>query len=335
MFIRLAHIMGEVHVVLIAVSATDIASTNQSDALMEMASWSPCDSVEGQPTFKRLHARIWILPGSVLREDFLARRWMQATGEIVDEIIFPSRHSAASGRPSLTLHPIGVMQLDESETPPYGGKAGDAPPPSTRLASWWQELVKMSEDADLGESFDTSLEVTHHGPWLEVPSLFIEVGSTVETWGHEAAAHLLADIIHRGLGLDGSEGFGSWDPLENSGHPVLITLGGGHYAPRANNLGLHPDLRIGHMLATYALPFTKPLVEGEEPLGNWKQSINAAFESTKRAYPNGVILFSMDKKAFKGWQRQAIRDHLEFLKAPLLTSKGILALLEENSSNVL
>ena len=322
--------MGEVHVTLIAVSATDIASTNQSDALMNMAHWDSMEPVEGQPSFKRLNSRIWILPGSVLREDFLARRWMMATGEFVDEVIFPSRHSAASGRPSLTLHPVGVMQLDEDETPPYGGKAGDAPPPSTRLASWWQELVRKSEHVELGEDFDTSLEVTHHGPWLEVPSLFIEVGSTAETWGHEGAAEFLADIIHRGLGLDGGDGFGSWDPLNDKGKPVLITLGGGHYAPRANNLGLHPGLRIGHMLATYALPFVAPSVEGDEPLGNWKQSINAAFDATKRAYPNGHIIFSMDKKAFKGWQRQAIRNHLESLSAPLMTSKAILSLLDDN-----
>ena len=112
------------------------------------------------------------------------------------------------------------------------------------------------------------------------------------------AASLLADIIQRGLGLDGSEGFGSWNPQADIDQPVLITLGGGHYAPRANNLGLQPGLRIGHMLATYALPFIAPQIEGEEPLGNWKQSINAAFEATKRAYPNGKIIFSMDKKAF-------------------------------------
>lgn len=320
--------MDDVHVVLIAVSGTDIASTNQADALRRFEEWVELEPVENQPAFGRMNVRMWILPGSVLREDFLARRWKNATGESVDEIIFPSRHSAASGRPSLTLHPIGVMQLDVDETPPYGGKAGKAPPPSTRLASWWQELVQKSEHADLGEEFDKSLEVTHHGPWVEVPSLFIEVGSTSATWGHIGAAEFLADIIHRGLGLGGGNGFGSWDSEINSGDPVLITLGGGHYAPRANNLGLQSGLQIGHMLATYALPFTTPNIEGEEPGGNWKQSINAAYESTIQAFPNGKVIFSMDKKAFKGWQRQAIRNHLEFLQAPLLTSKGVMTLLD-------
>ena len=325
---RLPLRMGVVHVVLIAVSASDIASTNQADALRRIAEWEKIESVEGHPAYTRLHVRMWVLPGSILQEDLLARRWKQSTGETVDEIIFPSRHSAASGRPSLTLHPIGVMQLNTDEIPPYGGKAGDAPPPSTRLASWWQELVLMSKNADLGQEFDSSLEVTHHGPWLEVPSLFIEVGSTSATWGHVGAAEFLADIIHRGLGLDGGQGFGHWDPKHNSGDLVLITLGGGHYAPRANSLALHSDLHLGHMLATYALPFTPPDIEGDEPGGNWKQSLNAAYDATKKAYPNGEIIFSMDKKAFKGWQRQAIRTHLKFLQAPLLTSKGIVALLE-------
>ena len=322
------HCMGDSNVVLIAVSGTDIASTNQADALMKLAEWISLPDVEGHAAFSRLHCRIWFLPGSILREDFLARRWFEATGESPSEVIFPSRHSAASGRPSLTLHPIGVMQLDTDEEPPYGGKAGDAPPPSPRLASWWKELIHVASSTDFGLEFDTSLEVTHHGPWLEVPSLFIEVGSTDATWGHVPAAECLAGIIHRGLGLDGSDGFGHWDSDANKGDLVLITLGGGHYAPRANLLAQLEGVFLGHMLATYALPFTPPTEEGELPGGNWKQSIDAAFRSTQIAYPNGKIIFSMDKKAFKGWQRQAIRDYLEILQAPLLTSKNIRALLE-------
>ena len=57
----------------------------------------------------------------MFEKDHLDLRWQQATGEVVDEVIFPSRHSAASGQASLTLHPIGVMQLGRH--PPYGGKA--------------------------------------------------------------------------------------------------------------------------------------------------------------------------------------------------------------------
>lgn len=333
MYDRLQHGMVGDTVVLIAVNSADIASTNQADALREMGKWDSIPSVEGHPSYSNQHARMWFLPDSILSEDFLAQRWNKSTGEKVSEIVFPSRHFAASGRPSLTLHPIGVTHLDTDQISQYGGKSGDAPPPSPRLASWWQELLLLADSAELGLDFDVSLEVTHHGPWVTVPSLFIEVGSTSQTWGHKGAAALLADIIHRGLGLDQGPGFGQWDPVFDAGSPVLITLGGGHYAPRANSLGAENGLRIGHMLATYALPFEQPMHDGAQPGGNWKQSIDAAFQSTMRAFPGGQIIFSMDKKAFKGWQRQAIREHLNTLNVPLMNSKSILALLESRDSS--
>ena len=166
--------------------------------------------------------------------------------------------------------------------------------------------------------FDLTLETTHHGPWIETPSLFIEIGSTAKTWGHHGAAKLLAGIIYRGLGLDGSLGLGKW---EGEGQ-VVVTLGGGHYAPRGNLLASHDHVWIGHMLATYALPFSKD--ENDNVTGMWENSIRKAISSTKEAFPGGEIVCSMDKKAFKGWQRQAIRGLLEELGVPLLRSAEII-----------
>ena len=154
------------------------------------------------------------------------------------------------------------------------------------------------------------LEVTHHGPYLEVPALFIEIGSTEKDWPDESAAELLAQIIADGLSLSGNDTIGLWDSKINAGELVLITLGGGHYAPRANKLASLEGVWLGHMLATYALPFVKPDDESAIPGGTWMQAIDAVVDSTKRAFPNGNYVISMDKKAFRGWQRQAIRNHL-------------------------
>jgi len=302
---------------LIIISSGDIASVVQADALLDLGGWVELDAVEEKRAYSKLHARMWYLEDGALWEDDLDKRWENATGEGVDEVIFPSRHSAASGKPSLTLHPIGVMQLNSDEVPPYGGKAGDCPPPSPRLGAWWRELNRVASGMD---PFELSLEVTHHGPWLETPCLFIEIGSTSETWGHLGAAEVLAGIIHRGLGLDGSQGLGKW---EGSGR-VLLTIGGGHYAPRANLICSHEGIWLGHMLATYALPFEKPEVEGMTPQGRWKDSIAAAVAAMRKSFPGGEIIASLEKKAFKGWQRQAIRDYMEELSIPLLRTAQIL-----------
>jgi D-aminoacyl-tRNA deacylase len=300
---------------LIVVSCGDVASYNQANALLEMDDWEEMDSVEGHRALRFADARMWWMPDGVLWEDNLDKRWTAVTGEVPCEVIFPSRHSAASGQASLTLHPIGTMQIQPGQEPQYGGKAGDCPPPNPRIAAWWRELNRVGSQLD---EFDLSLETTHHGPWLETPSLFIEIGSTEATWGHLGAAKLLAGIIHRGLGLDGGNGFGEWD----GDGKVVLTLGGGHYAPRANKIAMAENVYLGHMLATYAIPFERD--EEENISGMWEQSIRAAVTSTQLAYPGANLLSSLEKKAFKGWQRQAIRDLMAELEIPILRTKDII-----------
>ena len=105
--------MAAVEVVLIAVNQQDIASTNQGDRLRELDAWSEGPLFEDLMTFSLQHLRMVYLPNGLLFEDHLDRRWFTSTGERVTEVIFPSRHAAASGQASLTLHPIGVPHLDE------------------------------------------------------------------------------------------------------------------------------------------------------------------------------------------------------------------------------
>ena len=314
--------MGANTIALIVVNCSDVASLNQGEALRGMRSWDEGSHVEGHRSFASENVRMWYLPEHVLSENYLDRRWFEATGERVTEVIFPSRHSAASGQASLTLHPIGIPHMPAGELGTYGGIGGRAPPPNSRLAPWWRMLKQRWAEQPELSNFDLSLEVTHHGPYLDAPSLFIEVGSTEATWGHIGAAHLLATIIHDGL-FEPSMG-PSWNESEHRDSLVLVTLGGGHYAPRANVLASYDGVWLGHMLATYALPFVK---QDGPPGGTWAQAIEEAVRSTQQAFPGGTVVVYMDKKSFKGWQRQAIRDYLTAHDLPLMTSKTFLVAL--------
>jgi len=316
--------MGVKSVTLVAVNCADIASLDQAKALLSLDDWATGPVVDGCATFAWRDVRMLHLPDGLLFEDHLDQRWYNSTGETVREVIFPSRHVAASGQASLTLHPIGVPHLLKGETGRFGGQGGLAPPPSPRLGPWWRMLLERAPRTPGLEGFDLSLEVTHHGPLLSVPSLFIEVGSCERTWGHEGAASLLAGIIRDGLASQ--EADSTWDIERHAGDLVVITLGGGHYAPRANLLAQLPGVWLGHMLATYALPFES---SDDPSRGTWAQSIDAAVVGTQSAFPGGEIVCSMDKKAFKGWQRQAIKEHLSSLNIPIMTSKEIRARVEE------
>ena len=65
--------------------------------------------------------------------------------------------------------------------------------------------------------------------------MFIEIGSSESHWDRTDAADAWADVMEKGLGLDGGEGVGNWDALsldERKNAKVMIGIGGGHYAPR-------------------------------------------------------------------------------------------------------
>lgn len=306
---------------LIVVSIPDIASLIQGEALLEYGDWNEGVEVEGCRTNSLSDVRIWWLNNGLLWEDNLDARWTKATGEKVAEVIFPSRHSAASGQPSLTVHPIGIPHIGVDDEIPYGGKPQSCPPPSTRLASWYREIITRGNNSDLSEEFSFTLEVTHHGPWLECPCLFIEIGSTPEHWPRRDAAKILAGIIWQGLGLDGNGGLGTWDPSKPS--KVAVGIGGGHYAPFIGRLAAHDNIWLGHMVGGHSLPMEKPSDEswdpstGELPGGNWKNAIDSVIDSTRIAFPGGEIWAYMDRKSFKGWQRQSIKRYLEQINIPL------------------
>ena len=51
--------------------------------------------------------------------------------------------------------------------------------------------------------------------------------------------------------------------------------------------------------------------------GTWKQAILSAYNSTKKANPNSEVWAYLDRKSFKGWQRNAIKNYLDENNIPL------------------
>lgn len=51
--------------------------------------------------------RVLLHGKGIVEEDDLDKRWEEVTGEVIDEVIFFSKHTAVSNKPALTVHPIG------------------------------------------------------------------------------------------------------------------------------------------------------------------------------------------------------------------------------------
>nr|MBC8518476.1 D-aminoacyl-tRNA deacylase [Euryarchaeota archaeon] len=320
-------------ITLLIVSEPDIASTIQGDALLARGGWTEVTTVENGRSWAhdRKPVHLWWFPDRVLMEDNLENRYSDGSGANVKEVIFLSRHFAASGLPSLTLHVIGVPgESPVGETAEFGGIKGEVVLPNPRFAEWYRRMHQAGIEHGLIPEFDMTIETTHHGPSLSVPTMFIEIGSSETHWDRRDAAEAWADVISEGLGLDGSNGLGDWENLssEQKGDAkVMLGIGGGHYAPRHTDVIRKTNCWAGHQLALYALEMTRPEDEDWDPItgvlptGQWQHSIEVALESTKQAFPGGQVIAHLDRKSFKGWQRQAVKRLCERLDLPIGRTK--------------
>ncbi len=318
---------------LLIVSAPDIASTIQGDALLARGNWNPIADIEGCNAWKHEIADIhlWWFSSGILMEDYLDLRFKHATGIEPKEVIFLSRHYAASGRPSLTLHVIGVPgELPHGEKAEFVGEKGVVVLPNPRFAAWYRLMCSASERHNLIPEFEMTIETTHHGPLLETPTMFIEIGSSESHWERRDAAEAWADVIGEAFGLEGDTPdplvSGDWWSLTRElkeKQQVMIGIGGGHYAPRHTDVLRKTNCWAGHQIANYALEMERPENpewdpdEGDLPNGPWNHSIRTCVESTRVVFEGAKIIAHLDRKSFKGWQRRVIKRLLAELSVPV------------------
>ncbi|RDX63727.1 D-aminoacyl-tRNA deacylase, partial [Mucuna pruriens] len=301
-------------VALLVATTSDPASINPANTLLAMPGWQPGPHFQDDmKSFVNKGLRVLLHGKSIVVEDDLDKRWEEVTGEVVDEVIFFSKHTAVSNKPALTVHPIGVPHLREGDVPPQGGRPGWAALPNPRMGPWLRLLKKIAQAHNLVPEFEITLEATHHGPLTNKPTMFLEIGSTEDYWKRQDAAQVMSQLVWEGLGLGGGTDVGNWS-RENDNKKILLGIGGGHYAPRHMDVVLKDNVWVGHLLSGYSLPMEDPnQSKGEANVeigGTWRESIKAAYQATKSAFPGGEILAHLDHKSFKSWQKNAITGFL-------------------------
>ncbi|XP_022736518.1 D-aminoacyl-tRNA deacylase-like isoform X2 [Durio zibethinus] len=80
----------------------------------------------------------------------------------------------------------------EGEALTAGGKPGWAAPPNPRIGPWFRLLKNIAHSHNLVPEFEVTLEATHHGPEINSPTMFVEIGSAEEYWYRQDAAQAIA-----------------------------------------------------------------------------------------------------------------------------------------------
>ncbi len=158
--------------------------------------------------------------------------------------IFASQHVSEAKVHSLTVHSIGNWGAASK-----GGREKSLVScPSDLMKAFLKLLAEKASAARL--DYEVVQEATHHGPYLEKPAVFIEIGSDEGRWKDVDAGKIVAETIVEAIG-----GFGSDDKKVR----VAVGLGGLHYASAFRKAMLSDDVSVGYICPKHSLE----LLDGE------------------------------------------------------------------------
>jgi D-aminoacyl-tRNA deacylase len=148
-------------------------------------------------------------------------------------IYFASRHRSAAGIASFTAHSTGNWTQEAK----LGGR-----PKSLSVAAPAEMLnvIRMIFSSDEA-TVEKTYEATHHGPLLETPSIFVELGGSEEALANTAFAARIGDTIHRAASAESCDY-----------SCVVIGIGGGHYPSKFSKLAVENGYAFSHILPKYA-----------------------------------------------------------------------------------
>ena len=230
----------------VVVSRADRASEHIGERLLDLGDWTECEDrsvpdAEGGGTYYRTE-------GAELRTFDDLHIYAQGLADPFDDpdlLLVASRHSGGTG-PLLTAHPTGNAGPAE-----FGGESGAF----ARAAPNAHAALVQAFDDHAPEGYGVGMECSHHGPTdIDVPSLFVELGSDEAQWDDPAGATAVARAI-----LDCRDVSAERDRQ-------LVGFGGGHYAPRFERIVRETDWAVGHVLADWSLDDMPPPREATDTL---------------------------------------------------------------------
>ena len=299
---------------LILASKADSASLTLHQAVIEAHSWESAPSPLGELLINtEIDAHMLLVDKIHVRSDNMGTMHMESINKNIDDIIVLSKHVSSSEVPAMTVHPIGVLTGQEmGEDGRSGGVYGTLVPPNPRMASFLRAIVlKGAVEPNLSK-FDLTLEATHHGPVMSLPTMYVEIGSSEKEWTDSHLASIWAEIIIENLSSKALDSNKRW----------MLCIGGGHYAPRHRDILIRSKELVGHILPSYSLPD----VNEEATLHNFEKVLRASILSMRTARPEAQVIAHIDRKSMNSNLRKYIIAKLGTFDVDVFRGKQLLTI---------
>lgn len=264
--------------ILIVASTTDIASVNIAQKLISNYKFEKTEtSFQQNPIYSKRIQDAEVKLVFINQETI----WAQYITDHFSPqlVIFVSRHSGVAGIPTLSVHTPGNL-VEEAK---FGGLPRKVSVSSaSAMKDALSEMARLREETSL--NYEVSYECTHHGPSLDVPTMFAELGSSPTRWKDLRAAEAVAHAAMAAV-------------LKKSSYPAVVGVGGPHYNKRFTEIALSTSKAFGHIIPKYATPN----VDSEMI----KQCVQRTLEKVESAV--------FDWKGMRGADRERMADALKQL----------------------
>ncbi|MCX6710223.1 MAG: hypothetical protein NTV63_04730 [Candidatus Woesearchaeota archaeon] len=269
------------HNIALVCSTEDHAGMNIKDSFLETAEFMKCGVFDSYPVFERtfhagsneVKARIYTTDSELVHYENLDRLIS------ADFFIFMSKHRSESGIPSLSVHSPGNWG-----SAGLGGRDREL---CVCPASFLKRAMQILEIRGNGSGYDVVQECTHHGPFLEKPCMFIEIGSELERWKDRKAGKIIGEALFELLSNEVPE------------CPSAVGIGGLHTLSNFKKIIIESGIAVGHVCPKYMLdnideeivlqaiertvPKPESIILDWKGMGQYKEKVDAIAEGISKA----------------------------------------------------
>jgi D-aminoacyl-tRNA deacylase len=162
-----------------------------------------------------------------------------------DFVIFASRHKSEKSEKTISIHSPGNFKEVWG-----GGQTGKLSPSSALFNKHLYEKLDKTMKEHKVTNYNLTLEVTHHGPLINKPCVFLEIGGSEIEWKDKRAAFIVAKALKESI--DTFQG--------NPYREVGIGIGGPHYCPVFNKIQENSNVALSHIIPNYVQPITAEMI---------------------------------------------------------------------------
>ncbi len=214
-------------------SKKDLASLNIKENLLELKKFKELDEFENEKVYSLDNTKLYTIDQDLIYAENIDDKIK------ADLFIFASMHKSESKIKNLTIHSIGNFGKRKFNEIDFGGRDKTlCKVNASMLKLMFLELNSLAKNSN----YSVTIEATHHGPFLNKPAIFIEIGPSEEEWKDKKAGNIIANTIINAI-----------SKFKNQNYEITFGIGSTHYPSNFNKIMLNTNIAISYICAKYNL----------------------------------------------------------------------------------